>query len=503
MKGINWFCANAINVVFSVFFLLMCGYCLIPEYGFTFVPYKVILFAIALAGLFFFFTKKLQATEFRTTLYRHRKKVIAAAIGILFLIQLFVFKNAATQIGFDCAWIIHFAEIPLSDIAGEYMLQCPNNVTLALIFKVWGKIVNGWLFDDFWESSIVLNIIFVDITIWLICEIVQKVSPGKGMYTALFLSVLSLGLSPYILVPYSDTMVMPFLVGFLYTMLEVRENKGRIISFLYACLASFLLIMGYMVKPTIAIVAIAIVGIAMVSGKFLKKITWKSAVAYFLCFVSGVVIILGVNQIKYAAAPKEVWENSVLPMSHFMMMGLGSGGYSSSDVKFSKSYPTKEEKQQAIFQEIQNRLQTRWKDRTLGKHLWFKSVFSFSDGTFYYGREGQFHRDEQKADDGIRGVLQNFTYVDTQFYQKWYCNYLQAIWFLMCLLMASYLIQSPKHKTLNEISVLQLSVLGLWFFLMLFECRGRYIFHFLPIFIVLVAFRIVQIKELCSRRLKK
>lgn len=503
MKRINWFCANAINVVFSVFFLLMCGYCLIPEYGFTFVPYKVILFAIVLAGLFFFLTRKLQATEFRTTLYRHRKKVVAATIGILFLFQLFVFKNAATQIGFDCAWVVHFAESPLSSIAEDYMLKYPNNLMLVLIFKVWGKLTNGWLFDEFWKSSIVLNIIFVDITIWIICGIVQKISPGKGMYTALFLAVLSLGLSPYILVSYSDTMVMPFLAGFLYAVIAVRKSVGKKKSFLYACLASFLIIMGYMVKPTTAIAAIAVVGIAVVSGKAFEKITWKRAVAYLLCFVSGIVMIVGVNQIKYSVAPKEVWENSAFPMSHFMMMGLGAGGYSKEDVLFTASYPTKEEKRQATLQEIQNRLKTRWNDGTLGKHLWFKSVYSFSDGTFYYGREGYFHHGEEKASDGIRGMLQNFTYIESTFYQQWYSSYLQALWFLMCLLMASYLIQSPKHKTLNEISILQLSVLGLWIFLMLFECRGRYVFHFLPIFIILVAFRIVQIKELCSRRLKK
>ena len=117
-----------------------------------------------------------------------------------------------------------------------------------------------------------------------------------------------------------------------------------------------------------------------------------------------------------------------------------------------------------------------------------KALSIFNDGTFAWGFEGGFYREVFPTDNKLSLFLRSFVYNGD--YEMEVGNHYhiikttqQTIWTACLLLMVIKAILSRKNDK-DDYSVMYLSLLGLFLFEMLFEARARYLYTYVPIFIM-------------------
>lgn len=500
---------RVISYGFGLFFLLLlpflCGWHQNNFLRTHLTPWKVALFAALFLLLLW------GAAVWGPRLRKRLSKRAVTGVTLLVLLCLqFVFATAAyTEIGFDCGQLIQLAQEGEKALTDGYLLQFPNNVTLTLLWQIWWKLTQAF-FSDIWFACIVLNILFVDAAIYFCCRIADRFYSERVFWITWVLAVLELGLTPYLLVPYSDTMAMPFVAGSVYAVMAYQQSFGAAKCLPAAAALGFCLLFGSRVKPTVAIVGIALLlsaGLWML-GKPYQRAAVKEFVhrkktlkirllaLSLVCFLAGGIPGLLVDVCRYSAVPREEWEEKAYSWKHFLMMGLSHevissditvyGCYYAPDYAFAASFATRDEREQASLEVFKQRVSELGADGVL-KAYGYKLLWSFSDGAFFYGREGNFHAGCPRSAEGLRGLLQNATYIETDFYNNWLCNLQQGLWLAMCILLSTSLFQKPRNILFGWETVLYVAVLGLCSYLMLFECRARYVLLFLPVFVILSA----------------
>ena len=189
--------------------------------------------------------------------------------------------------------------------------------------------------------------------------------------------------------------------------------------------------------------------------------------------------------------------NESRPMSHFMMMGLKTsyreyprplyGAYSLDDDLLTTSGRADGSSHEIAISEIKKRLT----DMGAIGYISFlnnKAVWIMSDGTFYaYGEGlaigGPVH---YVRDDFLHKIAQNLFSIDGRFYPAT-SNVFHGAWvallILICLQLPAIL---RRHKLVRatQLIVIQLSLAGIIAFVLLFEGRSRYLYNFLPLFII-------------------
>ena len=109
---------------------------------------------------------------------------------------------------------------------------------------------------------------------------------------------------------------------------------------------------------------------------------------------------------------------------------------------------------------------------------------TYNDGTFGWSKEGTFYYQVPEDNSRITKVLRSFYYTNEKG-----ANYLvfataeQILW-LFILICICFCVLPFKTKDGVE-NLISLSLLGVSIFLMLFECRARYLYVFSPLFSML------------------
>ena len=192
-------------------------------------------------------------------------------------------------------------------------------------------------------------------------------------------------------------------------------------------------------------------------------------------------------------------------IAHFWMMGLNpekKGVYSAEDVRYSRSFVTASERTQANIAVGKQRLQEMGFFGTL-KQLAQKMLTLYNDGTFAWGKEGNFLQTvfdppNTKAAPFLRSIY----YPDGSRY-LYFTTFEQFIWLMILLLGAAGLFSSFSHKHAKTLNILWLTWIGLTVFELLFEVRARYLYTNVPLFCVLAAVGIENIRRLFCRITEK
>ena len=113
---------------------------------------------------------------------------------------------------------------------------------------------------------------------------------------------------------------------------------------------------------------------------------------------------------------------------------------------------------------------------------------NYNDGTFAWGREGSFYYivpDNSKIK--LSHTLKNVYYNDGKYY-KYFSTIEQVLWVLM--LGTGWYVSIKEFiekRNINYgVSVMELSIIGITLFELLFEARARYIYLYVPIFALFV-----------------
>ena len=423
-------------------------------------------------------------------------KVLLGSILLLFAVQAAFLSVAYAPLGWDVTEMIEMASG--ESLFDTYFIRYPNNTVMTACLKLLFQFTNK-LGMDVWLAAILLSALATDLAVLLICLTVKKVFGLRAFYLTLWLSVLLYALHPTVSTPYSDTYAMPFTAGFVYLGTQFLYSDTRRAKGKYAALSGFVLYFGYCIKPTVMIAGIAA---AILLLLYIKRPTKAQVLSAALCAVlfCGGVLTAAVaketaNPVIFGRVPTEEERyKKEFPLSHFLMMGLNERadayyGYFRADVKLTASIAGKAEKTAMHKRVIRNRLQDFGAAGFL-EHCFNKAVWVSTDGTFYYGGEGEFHNDNEKAESGLRGVLQNYLYTETAFYAQYAANGMQGVWLFVLCGVALACLRRKRDLTDRQRALrffLQLTLFGLLLFLMLFEARSRYLFLYLPYFCALGA----------------
>lgn len=339
---------------------------------------------------------------------------------------------------------------------------------------------------------ILLNCVISSVTGWLTYQNVLHFCTHRWAIIGFVLYWGLVGISPWVGIPYSDSLALAFpsLILFLYTHNFTPILKWNLIGFLSG--------IAYNIKPQSFLIFIAIVIITFFHSKFSDLC--KNSVVCIIFILSFFVSLLFP---KFLLSPMGITldSNQSFGSAHFLMMGVNPrthGYYASEDIDFSSSFSNKGDRNRANLQIFLQRMKNYGFAGYLNV-LHDKTAYTYNDGTFAWSVEGNFWDTIYPMENNfISPAIRSFYYTDGSNYSIW-CTWAQFLW-LATLLFSSFSVLSKQHS--KPLSVLQLTLCGLFIFEMLFEVRARYIYTCAPLFIVLAVIGLRNIYQFIQLRLK-
>lgn len=431
-------------------------------------------------------------------LQRDNKWTILMASLVLFGVQLFIGYNIMFRSGWDVA-SVHYSSLyaSIGDSEGmrtmaDYLSYYPNNLFLVFIYSNIYKL-NILLGSP--VSNHLLLLVFFQSVIYAITGALtyfcSEYIVGPTMSWLVYIVfVILVGTSAWVVVPYSDStgLFFPVLILYLYICLEKSKNMRKKLALL--SLISFLSYIGYKIKPTIAIVFIAIVGIGFLKFIHDKK---KSIAFYLTCMIIIVVTMIGSKAVSDAAISSlgyEINQDMSFGIEHWILLGSNDrtyGSYNQEDFDYSASFSNSKERNTQDLKEAISRYKSRG---ILGNiDFWrIKMWREFTDATFGWGGTG-FYMEVYPERIPFVSVLLRSLYYDEFSEGVWlfpyYAHFKQIIWYIMLLLISCFAFFLPMKSIGDSESVIALTLVGLVLYLLIFESHPRYLFIFVPYMIIM------------------
>ena len=436
------------------------------------------------------------------------KRAVLIGTIILIVLQLFIIAGARFIAGWDVWFITNIGDTTQI----EYFSRYPNQLFLYGAFTGFAHFLQALGISNYYLGLICLSSLSVAACVPMTAYIAKRIAGHAVGYGAFVLSAVMCGLSPWIMVPYSDTFGVFFTVFILwcYVCLDKQvQNQDEQTSALAGVhvdaridartccrwfLMGFAVVIGYAIKPTVIFVFVAIVVIELIQwlasfaphgsrGSQSSKDPYdlrKTATAIVAC-AFGVVLAFALTSIVKNST-YDVDENAAFSATHFLMMGANpvSGGvWSVSDVEFSDAANTPEERSKANLAEFKNRVMAMDLPQA-NMFLLKKLLTNFADGTFAWEIEGDFYTQII----GTNEAVLNFYGIssDASLDNNTFAPLSQVLWLFV---LAGCILIVLGRRPLKAETVIAFTLLMLSAFLMLFEARARYLFLYLPFFIIL------------------
>lgn len=356
----------------------------------------------------------------------------------------------------------------------QYLIRYPNNMALLLIVSLVGRLsylISGH-FVEF--APVVVNIFAINISVILTAFTAKRLFGNRKAVFVLAFCALFLPYLTYLPYYYSDSMSMPFLIGAVYLMVSAFQGDNRKSMYAKLCAAGALVFLGYKVKGSIII--LFAVGVVLLFLKF----RLKRAICLILVFTAGFGAIgFAYNTAVDAVNPitKQQYEEYEYPVTHWIMMGLkGLGKYDEHDDYYTRSFHSKQEKQDANIKVIKERVK-KYKIDGLYDHMVKKAVWTWQDGTYYIS----YHNQKPKNDN----ILMDFLHINGK-YNKAFQNYSSALQMFILLMICISALKTLVRPEVDEMLLLKGIVFSAFLFFLLWETRSRYLFNMTPLFILLM-----------------
>lgn len=433
------------------------------------------------------------------------KRVVLIGTIILIVLQLFIIAGARFVAGWDVWFITNIGDTTQM----EYFSRYPNQLFLYGVFTGIAHFLQAFGISNYYLGLICLSSLSVAACVPMTAYVAKRMAGHVVGYGAFVLSAVMCGLSPWIMVPYSDTFGMFFTVFILwcYVCLDKQvQNQDEQASALVGVhvdaridartccrwfLMGFAVVIGYAIKPTVIFVFVAIVVIELI--QWLTSLAScssqasqgsrdlrKTATAIVAC-VFGVVLAFALTSLVKNST-YDVDENAAFSATHFLMMGANpvSGGvWSVSDVELSDAANTPEERSKANLAEFKNRVMAMDLPQA-NLFLLKKLLTNFADGTFAWEIEGDFYTQIIGTNEAVLSFYGISP--DASLDNNTFAPLFQVLWLFVlggCVLIVL------GRRPLKAETVIAFTLLMLSAFLMLFEARARYLFLYLPFFIIL------------------
>lgn len=354
-----------------------------------------------------------------------------------------------------------------------------NQNTLPLMFfehLVWRLIGS----PSYKVLTIVLNIInmvLVDISVYLLLKYEKQQLSKKTLNYILICICLLMLVTPWICLPYSDPLSFAFTI---FAYLGLKSLNERY-SLLKAIIVGTLIAVNYFIKPSTVIILIAYIIVSFVFTISSKELISNLLKKLTIIFATMFVLIGGFNLYKSHNSIIKIDNSKALNLVHFADMGIqGTGGYYLPDVDHDIKIKDPKERLKSD-KEIWFKRFNKMGPLKYQAFLVRKQVANTEDGSFHWGKEGEFINSFSRS----QYFLPRKLFLDSdgiaRKYQETFAIVIQLCWIIL-LVNLVFVLQRSDYNS----QFLKYAIVGFFSFLLIFESgRSRYLIQFLPLIILL------------------
>lgn len=401
-------------------------------------------------------------------------------VFIIFLIFIFLQMLFATFFIVIPTWDFGIVNnIAIDDVlnsndmfSNNYLYIFGNNIGITMLLKFVFSIFNFLGIKHFVVIGILLNILFIDLSIFFLYKLLGLIFEKKHTFLFLLISILFTPFILYVPIYYTDTLSMPFAIGALYFFYkyEFTDKKSKF----DLIISSILIGVGACIKITILFLGIAI----LIGYIFMEK---KETISYKLKKMTITIVIVCIPTLclnaysNYKMDSTKINELKV-PYTHWLMMGLtGNGGFNNKDPEYTQSFNNIEEKKDANIKEIKVRLKKHI-DNDFISFYTDKVLFTWGDGTF-------FAPDKLRREPKYQYKIGRYVYGDKNMYLKYFG---QAEWiFILIFILLGIVFRKYLNIKQRDLQFnLYVLCFGLLVFFALWEARSRYLVNMIPLLLL-------------------
>lgn len=444
----------------------------------------VIISVLATAVLSVLF-RNARIDSFHGTLFITVSSIVLFILELLFTSSAFFFSDWDPAAVLDCVYkILRNAG---DEVSIDYFSNHPNNLMIVYIYVTVLRICG------IFGNQSVLNITAFQCLLFtlagvLLFLIAKEIYSIKSAMVLWLVYALWIGLNPWLIITYSDCvgLIFPLLILFLFI------RQGKISSgFISYALMGAAAALGYAVKPQTVIIYIAVFIVTLAES--LSHNNKYKLRGIIISVISLILMWLLITKVFYPSLGLKLDKKRSFGVAHYLMMGLNDetdGVYSNDDTNFTDSIEDPAERTRTNLSVAYERARNLGADG-MAKHLIKKQLVNFGDGTFAWGIDGNFFAGTEFEgipeihENKLRPYILSVITVGEKHFAK-YRIILQTIWITVlffCFLTGFFALFSGKNT--DVISVMMLSLSGLIIFELLFEAKARYLFAYLPIFLIL------------------
>lgn len=395
----------------------------------------------------------------------------------------------------------------LSGFDSIYLARNDNNVPITLLLATIYRGLSYFFGEHYTLYSQIINSTAILMSVFLTVYIAGRLYGKRAALIAFMLGYLLIILSPYTPITYTDTIAMFFVVLTVFCALKISSAKlkGR---YFWAFSIGLVLAIGYLMKPTVIFIGLALVfalAITYLNKVTIPKLKKHSYIALFglLGLTLGLtgyhVVRLSLPQFA-TYTPAQI-NASKTPLEHYLAMGSFRGlppyeecMYGSFCMKFAQYMQSGAAEVSTLAKRKEYALEL-WRSGLkedfpsgYSSFLVKKTLLIYSDGSFGVWLEGGNNEvitfyNNNNLDVLIRsymGPLGNNSNI--------FRVLLHTIWLVILIVISLGTIHSLFNRKIREnfwLNYYRIAIIGVSIFLILFEGRPRYLFLYLPIFILL------------------
>lgn len=397
-----------------------------------------------------------------------------------------------------------------------YLLHFPNNHLLIAILRAVGKASCKFLPTlNPAASFAVLSSVCVCASVFVCSRAVLRLYKSNTMSLASHaLGIALVGLSPWHMIPYTDTLSLPFVAGMAYAAVRMTRDRqarwwllcGALGYLAYRMKASAIFLLGTIVLAAVINLASRVKEDGPDRNARMRRIVRPLGGLAVGLLSSYLVATLAIGTLGLPADAK----NYSYPVEYFLVFGLSeTGKWNTADYQLAAEQPDRE----TLTQVERSLALQRIKDYGpigFARHSLEKLMRTYNDGTFAWGLEGGFYHTTRETTGAIADALRSFYYNNGTLFPV-FCAFAQAIWLFVLIGIPAGLIyiigRGLSREDAAVIAALASSLVLLTLYLVVFETRARYLLHYAPVFVFLttwgysmLASRVRQVTCLGSRR---
>lgn len=420
--------------------------------------------------------------------------------AIMIILQIIIGYLVRTNPSWDLGIVIKSAQEMVkyghSTMQAGYYIQAPNNIVITLIIAFALKVFAFFKIKNIYLITLFINILFIQLAIFLFFKIIKILFNNFTACFSLVLIFLFIPIYAYANICYTDTTSMFLPLAFLYIFIKLKDNSSTKYLIIYSVILGTLCFLSFGLKVTSIIMLIAYTILSVVNQNIIKlaKSLGITLITFIILYVSYVFAINKTNIInmKYS-------ETQVIPLTtHFVMMGMtGTGAFSAEEWQYTFSFPDKASRKEANINKIKERL-SNYKAQGYIQFLIQKAKnYTWGDGTYEFSAILSSYNVDYN-------ILHEFLLEDGKYYHYifTYCQIYHFTILSFILLSFVYSLTRKQYNT-DYITICQLSILGLLFFLLIWETRSRYMLNYFPIYLIVAISGIHYLSQNISGTLKK